>query len=372
MKNYFLFVFFLLLPVFSSFSEERYFEITSALGLAYNFEFEKAEEILLRYRTGHPDSVEAELGIIVYDFLLINQNPSRENFNRIYDQLETLEERVTDYLKVYDDYIFRFYDCFINYYYMKSYALDGKWIRMAVHAARARELAVTLKTKINELPDLYFILGDQDYSTSLVPDYLSHFLRALKFSPDRYQGLSYIKEAVELGEFTRNEAALFCISTSIYVEKEYDEALERSYEFLEEFPDNLSVGFYLVDLLLRLGEIEAAEERFLLMEARVASGALGRKWIPRAIQMRGNLNNAMGDYGRAIEFYLEALGHRELSQYSVTEITLEMGKLYDIMGDRSAAQSAYRDCMKSGGLELMKDEAKLLRREAYEGGRGSY
>lgn len=347
-------------------------EVTEAIELAYNFQFDDAETVLEEYQRRNPEDLKGDLGRIVFDFLLIKQNPLKQNFQRIYEHLERAEEKVKTLLEEREEETLRFYLCFINYYYMKSYALEARWIRTLSHALEARKLAVALEDRLALLPDLYFILGDQDYSTSLAPEYLKPLLRTLNFTPDRYGGFSYIRQATQKGDFTRYEASLMYISSCIYVEKDYRSALDSSERFLQEFPGNLSVRFFLIDLLLRRGEVEEAESLMEGLGRQVESGAIGGKWIPRYIQMRGNLRNARGDYPGAIEFYRQALSYPEISGYTATEIALETGKLHDILGNRKEAMAAYKECAKGGGLELQKDEARTLRREPYTESRGSY
>ena len=72
----------------------------------------------------------------------------------------------------------------------------------------------------------------------------------------------------------------------------------------------------------------------------------------------GNYYNALGDYGRALELYNKAIEIDDISDYAFAEITLEMGKLYDILGDRRRARASYWKCEKSGGLILHREEEK--------------
>ena len=62
----------------------------------------------------------------------------------------------------------------------------------------------------------------------------------------------------------------------------------------------------------------------------------------------------------------------EISGYTATETALEIGKLYDIIGNRKEAVKAYKDSAKGNGLELHKEEARVLQRRPYTENRGSY
>jgi tetratricopeptide (TPR) repeat protein len=82
--------------------------------------------------------------------------------------------------------------------------------------------------------------------------------------------------------------------------------------------------------------------------------------------------NAQGLYRQAIADYQEALYNPNTSEVSVAEMYLEIGKLHDILGYRSSAQTAYTACIKSDGLELHKEEARQYNQQAWLSLRASY
>ncbi|MCK5201095.1 MAG: tetratricopeptide repeat protein, partial [Spirochaetales bacterium] len=337
-----------------------------------NFQFSTAKAALDDYQQQNPEDFQGDMGRIVYNFLLLKQNPLEQNFERIYDHLKSTKKRVDEDLKNSENDLLRFYLCFIHYYYMKSYAMEDRWLMTLGHASKVRKLSVGLKDRIDDFPDLYFILGDQNYTTSLVPEYLKPMLKVLKFTPDRYGGYEFIRMAIEKADFTRYEAALMYIGSSLYIERDYLSALEASETFIKEFPGNMSVKFFLIDLLLRNGDIEEAE---LLMDRAKDDYNMGRlkgKWIPRYIEMTGNVSNSRGDYRNAIELYEKAMDFPDISGYTATEIALEIGKLYDIIGNREEAVKAYKVCAKGNGLELHKEEARVLQHSPFTESRGSY
>ena len=88
--------------------------------------------------------------------------------------------------------------------------------------------------------------------------------------------------------------------------------------------------------------------------------------------MTGNFSNSRGDYREAIELYKQAMEFSDISGYTATETALEIGKLYDIIGNRKEAVKAYKVCAKGNGLELQKEEARVLQRSPYTESRGSY
>ncbi len=360
---------FMVLTGISAFSAP--IRVDDAIQLAYNLKFDQAEEVLAEYRSENPADVWGDLGQVVYDFLKVKQDPGDENFNRIFSDLKTAEDKVdeTDNSGGVDG---TFAACFLCYYRMKSYALSERWIHTAASAVEARKLSVELLERGNFPPEMYFILGEQDYTTSLAPDYLKPLLKGLNFSPDQAEGLAGIARAAKEGGLTRYEANLMYISSCIYIEKDYDSAIRTAESFLGEFPGNLSVRFFYIDLLLRTGRLSEAEKLLSFYETAPGSGELAGKWLPRYIQMTGNLCNALGDYNSAVELYRESLSFDEISGYTASEINLEMGKLLDITGRRQEAIAAYKACYQGDGFTLHKDEAKELKKDAYSADRGSY
>jgi len=174
------------------------------------------------------------------------------------------------------------------------------------------------------------------------------------------------------GRYTRYEAAQLDITLTTYIEKDYPAARASAEKFLEDFPDNLSVRFMYIDILLRQSELEAARVLLADLEPRMQLLPSSSKWQPRYTQMQANLLNAQGLYRQAIAAYQEAMKNPNLSAVSVGEIYLEIGKLHDILGDRSSAQAAYLACIKSDGLELHKEEARQYNQQAWRSPQASY
>lgn len=364
---------FLIFTVFSMpLFGESFLEVDQAIQLAYNFQFDQAEDSLLSFRQRNPDDFQGDLGQVVYDFMRIKQNPLDENFKRLYRDVDVAENKLENLLDEGDSTLLVFYQCFLDYYLMKSYALEERWIYTASYALKARELAVELENELTTLPDLYFILGEQDYTTALVPDYLEPLLRGLNFTPDKEVGLANIHRASMIGGLTRYEATLMYISSCLYIEQDFPAAIKASEAFLKEFPGNLSVRYFNIDLMLRTNRITEAEYWIERLESEIVQDGVAGKWIPRQIQMKGNLFNAQGDFARAVESYEEALTYDELSGYTATEITLEMGKLLDILGRRREAEAVYKECYRGNGMSFQRDEARALKKDAYTGSRGSY
>ncbi|MDX9801383.1 MAG: hypothetical protein RBT69_08620 [Spirochaetia bacterium] len=375
MKLTILILLFIVFPIAAAISEEKTEEkneIVKAIRYSYNFQFDKAGELIDQYISANPDDLEGLAGRIIYDFLVINQYPDKKNIEVILKHLDEYSEKIDLLLKQKDSIQNNFYRCFADYYYMKSYALNNEWISSFSHATKSKSAAEKLIVHIDKLPDLYFILGDQYYTASLLPDTMQPLLKAFSFNPDSESGLKYLELAMEKGVLTRQEAKIFYISSAIYIEKDYEKALSVTEEFLHNFPDNLTAVFYKIDILLRKKDTGQAKKMLDIIEKDISAGKVKGKWISRYQQMYGNWYNTNGDYKKAIEYYEKALKYGQISSYTYTEITLETGKLYDVLGDRGSARSWFWKCEKSKGLLIQREEAKIHRENTYKGSRGSY
>ncbi|MGL1894464.1 MAG: hypothetical protein OCD02_22755 [Spirochaetaceae bacterium] len=346
--------------------------VNSAIELAYNFQFDESQKSLDRYRNFNPSDIDGDLGQIIFDFLMIKQNPTKDNFKKIYSVLKDTEKKIKKKLKKENNTKDELNLCLVNYYYMKSYALENKWLTTLRYAVEARKISLTLADKVEDIPDLYFILGEQNYTTALAPKGLKPLLEHFDFVPDRQKGIKLIEVAAKKGHLTKYEATVMYISSSIYIEKDYDGAYRESVTFLKEFPNNLSVQFFYIDTLLRKGITDEPKKLLGEISKRIDSGEVKGKWIPRYIQMLGNLSNVDGDYEKAITYYRDAIKYKDISGFTATEINLEMGKLLDIIGNRKSAISTYKSCIKGQGLELHKDEARELKSSPYKGAKASY
>ncbi|MBU0934931.1 MAG: hypothetical protein KKI09_15970 [Spirochaetes bacterium] len=364
-----LFCFFLLLTPLAAVGSSG---VNQAIRLSYNFQFDQAKRLLESHRQQQPADPEGYIGQIIIDFLQLQQDPRPAHFEASYANLEKAEALAKQLQPAQSDTDSDFFFCIIHYYYMKTYSLDKRWLATVASANRSRKLALDLEAYSQQYPDVLFILGDQDYTATLVPGYLKPLFQAFNFRAERAEGLNNIRQALEHGLYTRFEAAQLYITLTTYIEKDYSSARASAEQFLVDFPNNLSVQFMYIDILLRQAEISRARELLASSEQSVRVLPANSKWHPRLLQMQGNQLNAQGMYRQAIARYQEAMVNPNISAVSVGEMYLEIGKLYDILGERRSAQAAYRDCEKSDGLEVHKEEARQYVRNAWPKQRASY
>jgi tetratricopeptide (TPR) repeat protein len=346
--------------------------VSEAIRLSYNFQFEAADQMLEIIRQQQPADPEGLISQVVVDFLLLQQDPRPVHFTASYANLEKARNLAVQLQKTRAGPESDFFYCLVQYYSMKTYSLDKRWLATVASASQSRKLALELEQHSNQFPDVLFILGDQDYTATLVPGYLKPLFRAFNFRATRAEGLAKIRQARESGRYTRFEAAQLDITLTTYIERDYPAARVSAERFLADFPDNLSVRFMYIDILLRQSEIDTARDLLTSLEPEVRLLPASSKWQPRYQQMGANMLNAQGLYRQAIAAYQEALSNPNTSAVSVAEMYLEIGKLHDILGDRASAQAAYSACIKSDGLELHKEEARQYTQKAWLSPRASY
>lgn len=346
--------------------------VREAIRLAYNFEFSAANRILKTHLELQGTDPEAHICRIVVDFLLLQQDPRPANLTQSFTNLEAARSLASQLQRTRAGPESDFFSCLVQYYLMKTSSLDKRWLATVASASQSRRLALDLERHSDRFPDVLYILGDQDYTATLVPAYLKPLFRAFNFRTDRAAGLESIRQASRKDGYTKYEASQLDITLTTYIEKDYPRARARANDFLVKFPENLSVRYMYIDILLRESDIESAMELLSGCEQAIRHLPATSKWRPRHQQMRGNLLNAQGQFRQAISAYTEALGNPNISAVSVGELYLETGKLYDILGERAAAQAAYQACIRSDGLEVHKEEARQYQRQSWPYGRGSY
>ena len=346
--------------------------VSDAIRLSYNFQFDAATQVLETFRQQQPADPEGHIGQIIVDFLLLQQDPRPARFATNYANLERAKNLALQQQKSQAGPASDFFFCLVQYYSMKTYSLDKRWPATVASASQSRKLALELQQHSHQFPDVLFILGDQDYTATLVPAYLKPLFRAFNFRTERAEGLNNIRQARQSGRYTRHEAAQLDITLTTYIERDYPAARASAERFLADFPDNLSVRFMYIDILLRQSELDAAKILMTGIEPSIRLLPASSKWQPRYQQMRANVLNALGLYRQAIAVYQEALKNPNTSAVSVAEMYLEISKLYDILGDRSSAQAAYLACIKSDGLEVHKEEARQYNQQAWLNPRASY
>ena len=347
-------------------------DVSHAIRLSYNFQFDAAHQVLQIFRQQQPYDPEGLISQIVVDFLLLQQDPRPVHFAASYATLEEARNLAARLQKTRAGPESDFFYCLVQYYSMKTYSLDKRWLATVASASQSRKLALELEQHSSQFPDVLFILGDQDYTATLVPEYLKPLFRAFNFRATRAEGLAKIRQARLSGRYTCSEASQLDITLTTYIEQDYTGARASAERFLADFPDNLSVRFMYIDILLRQSEIDSARNLLAGLEPVVRLLPANSKWQPRYQQMQANVLNAQGLYRQAITAYQEALNNPNASAVSVAEMYLEIGKLHDILGERSSAQAAYRACIKSDGLELHKEEARLYTQHAWQNPQASY
>ena len=347
-------------------------DVSHALRLSYNFQFEAANQVLETIQKQQPTNPEGYIGQIIVDFLQLQQDPRTARFAISYTNLEKAKHLAMQQQSNQPGSDSDFFYCLVQYYFMKTCSLDKRWLATVASASQSRKLAMELQQQSQGYPDILFVLGDQDYIATLVPGYLKPLFRAFNFRATRAEGLSSIRQASRSGRYTRHEAAQLDITLTTYIEQDYPTARFRAERFLADFPDNLSVRFMYIDILLRQSELDTARILLTNSEQTMQLLPVNSKWLPRFQQMQANLLNAQGLYRQAIAVYQKALDNPNISAVSAGEIYLEIGKLHDILGDRPSAQTAYRACTKSDGLEVHKEEARQYTNQAWPKDRASY
>lgn len=215
--------------------------------------------------------------------------------------------------------------------------LDSVGAARRAYKAHRRSLALNPARK-----DAGLTVGLYQYGVASLSSPLRLMARFAGFAGDRDGGLRLVESAAQFPSYTRTNAR-FVLALVYNRENRHLEALRVLQQLREEFPRNRLIGLEVGSTALRAGRaaeaVDALNEGIASLETDPRPRAYGEE--ARWRYQRGAAFVALRDAAAAAPDLLAALD-AEAPVWIRGRTHLELGKVADLTGDRSAARARYR------------------------------
>jgi tetratricopeptide (TPR) repeat protein len=217
--------------------------------------------------------------------------------------------------------------------------------------------------------DIYFLMGLLHYHIDHLPG-LTRFASSLLItSGDSQKGLREIELAAQKGDLLQTMAQIELQSVYLVFEKQPARALPVIMRLREKFPNNYNFLFAQANALAELGRFGEAFDlaREIENNIKTAKPPYVPKLLPRYNQLMGRIFFNQGEYGKATQYFQQALQDMAFYNTRVRVWTsVRLGMIQDIRKNRARAEEYYSKALEiEGGEGIATVEARKYLKTPY-------
>lgn len=295
-----------------------------------------------------------------------------DEFYKKADKVEEVCDKLLD--KNEDDADALFYKGGATGYRGLVYSLKDSWLK----AAQDGKTALNLLDKANEInpnnPDVKFGLGIYNYFAEFVPDKYPIIKPLMIIFPkgDKLKGLAQIKEIANNSRYAKTEAKFILAYLYSIYEKNYSESQFYSQELVVTYPNNAFFRQLLCRSFIGQSNWTAAIDGWQKVLALCDSNlfGFGEKQRREANYYLGVSHLGLRQLSEAENNLLKAEELSKKVDKEPTEIAidgwLKLGMVYDLMGNKSKADTYYDKVQSQGNFGGMKEQAERFKRERFK------
>jgi hypothetical protein len=238
----------------------------------------------------------------------------------------------------------------------RMYAIDKQYLR-ALRAAKQGGAFLQRCIELNPAwHDAYLGLGLYHYALARVPGIVrgvAQWLIGMK--GDRLMGLQELERARTQGLFTKPEA--MSLLAKIYAsstEKQYHKARNLLESLVQRYPQNFDYRYRLLVVSIRLQLWDRAHQLSHELAADIEQGKpyYSRRWLPLVYYRSAETYVLQGDHDTAVGI-LHRLYAQEIDASLRPWLSLRLGNVHDLRGDRQTAQVYYQQVTDNAAAEKL-------------------
>ena len=346
-------------------------EVMKGVELFYNYQTEKAVEILTQARKNFPENPRAHFTWAAARMLDSEaHNPVIESYdllegdlNEIIPILEYLSDAHKDVPE---------YDLFLGSAIgLKARINLGKkeWVATLVNAYRGFQIIWRVEREYPDLMDAKLPIGIVEYFSGLNPGLVQWTAKLIGLEATRKAGLEKIEMAVSKGEFANVEAKKIIVFLSLWVENDIKTALRYSDDLHRNFPKNYFFTIMYLESMIKSGEKDRVLNLFSELERELEFlTPIQREWYKSYLYYeKSQYYFRNSDFEKALHYVDLSIDeyHAELD-IILSHAFLLKGKLHDLKYERAKAVLSYKKCVKLDNYSSAIDEAKNYLKQRYE------
>ena len=263
MKNYFILFFLAAGSVFCSSANVTATDI-KILDYAFNFEFEKAEELLAENFNREPESLKNHYLYINTHLLKVIPATDEQPFRNKQNVKDSLHQILIKYaekvVEKYEDKKLttdeKYYLGSIHGFLGRMYGIEGSWMAAFSNGKEGKNMLEEIIGKNPQYADAYLLLGILNYYADRLGGVVGFVAGVLGLSGDREVGIQYLKLAEERGKLTSSQAAMLLVELYSRLEGNTLDALPYFEKLIKQYPRNSHFINWYCRELMDLNEIE--------------------------------------------------------------------------------------------------------------------
>jgi len=210
-------------------------------------------------------------------------------------------------------------------------------------AREARDLHSEVLKLDPNFKDAALTIGVYDYAVASIPGWLKFFLGAFGLrGGDKERGLATIVDVARSGKSARTDAKMLLI-VMYNREKKYEESVALLSDLQSRYPRNYLLELSKASVYSRIKEWDQAINSYRSVLQKVEAGNQGYKHLDRSkvLLLLAKANVDQGSVPEGMAIYQEVISDGRSSDNDRANARLWLGRLYDLMKDRTKAVAEY-------------------------------
>ncbi len=337
----------------------------------YNYETEKAIEILTQTRNDWPNNPTVHLTWVAARWA---HNQANTTVDQTYIDLENdLNEIIPLYKQLVtqfpDDYTYRLYLGSAIGLKARIYIGKKKWLKTLRGAYSGFRIIHSVAAEHPEIVDAALPIGIVEYYAGLSNVLIRWGANLLGLDPSREIGLGKIEHAANKGPWAWIEAKGILSFIYLWVDVHPEKAFEHSSDLVELFPKNFYFRILYTESLIQSGDINKALAELNTLAAMVPYlTPIQKKWYQSYLQYEwalfhftnGNIVEAETHINIAIEDYASEL------DIILANAWYLKGQINDLQNNRDGALTAYAKCIELDNYSYTIQLAKIYSKSPYQ------
>ena len=333
----------------------------------YNYEFDKAVELLTEARDRFPEHPGVHLIWAASRWVRSQANlPVEETYNILHDDLKEVRP-------VYDDLVEKFeYDPSYKLYQGSALGLSARvalgkkqWFRTLFQSYKGFTIIKDVAKESPDMKDAQLPIGIVEYFAGISSPLFSWAVRLYDLEPSTESGINRIALAANEGHWSWIEAKAILSNLYLWVENDPILALQHAKDLASKFPNNFYFNLLYLESLIRTNDIYLSQ--IIIEDMQNKSSNLTTRqmewYLPYLDYERALLSFYQKDYVNALEKV-----NKTINEYTAEldivlgNAYLLQGMCYDRLDQRGKAKGSYMDCIAlnnfSGSIKIARDYLK--------------
>ena len=316
----------------------------------YNYEFDKAVDILTQARDNFPDHPGVHLIWAASRWVRSQANsPVKETYRILNEDLKEIGP-------VYDSLVDRFeYDPNYKLYQGSALGLSARvalgkkqWIRTLIRSYKGFIIIKEVAQESPDIKDAQLPIGIVEYFAGISNPIINWAVRLYDLDASTESGLHRMALAADEGHWAWIEAKAILSNLYLWVENDPILALEHAKDLAEKFPDNFYFNLLYLESLIRTNNISVS--LVIINDMEVNSSKLTRRqlewYLPYLDYEKALLSFYQEDYSKALDQVdLTIEGYAAELDIILGNAYLLKGMCHDALDQRGKAKESYRNCL---------------------------